>query len=189
MSFREAFTKSKEQLLDYDDNASLFFGGTVLLCVLLPFSIYYFSRLFSSLTGAHALPKSSKAGSFLHYCKCALCENVYEIKRKDCRNRFKSPIFLIQTIFLIILTLILLRVILALSSVSEIQAFNPFNILGISDGITNEKQIKKAYRTLSLKLHPDKNPNDPSSAAKFIMVAKAYQALTDEVSVWGGSIK
>ena len=39
--------------------------------------------------------------------------------------------------------------------------------------------IKKAYRTLSLKFHPDKNVGDPTAADKFTDVAAAYEALSD----------
>lgn len=41
-------------------------------------------------------------------------------------------------------------------------------------------EIKKAYRKLTLKYHPDKNKDDPQATARFIMIAKAYEVLTDE---------
>lgn len=39
--------------------------------------------------------------------------------------------------------------------------------------------IKKSYRKLALKWHPDKNPDDPTAAAQFMTVARAYQILSD----------
>ena len=39
--------------------------------------------------------------------------------------------------------------------------------------------IKKKYRKLALKTHPDKHPNDPDATAKFQRVAEAYKCLTD----------
>merc|ERR1719326_1646485 len=62
-----------------------------------------------------------------------------------------------------------------------IAAFDPFAILEIDVG-ADDKVIKKAYRKLSLLYHPDKNPDDPLAASKFIQITKAYQALTDEVA-------
>lgn len=35
-------------------------------------------------------------------------------------------------------------------------------------------------RKLALKFHPDRNPNNPEAASKFVMVSKAYECLTDE---------
>lgn len=68
-----------------------------------------------------------------------------------------------------------------ISDTSNIKAFDPFEILDIPhNGTIN--QIKKAYRHKSMKFHPDRNPNDPDAAAHFILITKAYQALTDEVS-------
>lgn len=67
-----------------------------------------------------------------------------------------------------------------LSTAVTIAVFDPYEILGISS-FAGVKDIRKAYRTLSLRHHPDKVKNDPDSAAKFILISKAYQALTDEV--------
>merc|ERR1719221_1718081 len=46
----------------------------------------------------------------------------------------------------------------------------------------SNKVIKRAYRKLSLIYYPDKNPDDPLAASRFIQITKAYQALTDEVA-------
>jgi len=44
------------------------------------------------------------------------------------------------------------------------------------------KVLKSQFRKLSLKFHPDKNPDDPLAAQRFIDLSKAYRALTDETS-------
>jgi DnaJ-class molecular chaperone len=47
------------------------------------------------------------------------------------------------------------------------------------DATATEQEIRKAYRRISLRLHPDKNPDDPQANQKFIMLTKAYECLTD----------
>ncbi|MFA6118399.1 MAG: molecular chaperone DnaJ [Parachlamydiales bacterium] len=56
---------------------------------------------------------------------------------------------------------------------------NYYETLGITKNATAE-EIKKAYRKQALKYHPDKNPGDKTSEAKFKEVSEAYEALSDE---------
>ncbi|KAL8664680.1 MAG: hypothetical protein Q9202_002815 [Teloschistes flavicans] len=56
-----------------------------------------------------------------------------------------------------------------------------YKLLGI-DKSASERDIKKAYRTLSKKWHPDKNPGDDSAKQKFVSIADAYDALSDPTS-------
>ena len=59
---------------------------------------------------------------------------------------------------------------------------NPYQILGISPDATDD-EVKKAYRTLSKKYHPDANINNPNQAAyteKFKEVQTAYKTIMDE---------
>ncbi|MCW5937401.1 MAG: J domain-containing protein [Fimbriimonadaceae bacterium] len=54
-----------------------------------------------------------------------------------------------------------------------------YEVLGVPRH-ADEKQIKSAYRKLARKYHPDVNPNDPSSEAKFKEIGEAYAVLGDE---------
>lgn len=51
-----------------------------------------------------------------------------------------------------------------------------YDVLGVSKS-ASESEIKKAYRKLALKYHPDKNPDDQQAEAKFKEAAEAYEVL------------
>jgi len=53
-----------------------------------------------------------------------------------------------------------------------------YTILKIEEDATKE-EVKKAYRKLAIKIHPDRNPDDKRAADLFILVQKAYTTLHD----------
>jgi DnaJ-class molecular chaperone len=53
-----------------------------------------------------------------------------------------------------------------------------YSILEVGENASPE-EIKKSYRRLSMKHHPDKNKNDPESTNKFQKISEAYDTLSD----------
>ena len=56
---------------------------------------------------------------------------------------------------------------------------NYYDILGVSKNATAD-EIKKAYRTLAFKYHPDRNPGNAEAEEKFKQISAAYDVLSDE---------
>jgi molecular chaperone DnaJ len=54
-----------------------------------------------------------------------------------------------------------------------------YEVLGVEKSVTIE-EIKKTYRKLAIKYHPDKNPGDKTAEEKFKELGEAYEVLCDE---------
>ena len=54
-----------------------------------------------------------------------------------------------------------------------------YDVLGVDEDASQE-EIKKTYRKLARKHHPDRNPDDPNAEEKFKEIQKAYSILSDE---------
>ena len=56
---------------------------------------------------------------------------------------------------------------------------NYYEVLGVERGASQD-DIKKAYRRLAMKYHPDRNPGDKAAEEKFKQIGEAYAVLSDE---------
>lgn len=56
---------------------------------------------------------------------------------------------------------------------------DPYSFLGVSRS-ADETEIKKAYRALSKKYHPDNNPGNPAAEEKFKQIQSAYEQIMEE---------
>lgn len=73
----------------------------------------------------------------------------------------------ILSIFLIILV-----------ATSNVLALNPYKVLGVPSD-AHRDQIKRAYRKLSLKWHPDKHPQNEEATQKFLEISESWEILSD----------
>lgn len=101
---------------------------------------------------------------------------------ENTKTKLFSKGFLVKSAVLMVLLFLFYVCYQRAESVEPMKAFDPFKILDISTDAT-KAEIKKAFRKKSLETHPDKNPDDPLAASKFLQVTRAHQALTDDDAI------
>jgi len=96
-------------------------------------------------------------------------------------DKLKSRTFIANVLALVAFSLLFIFLVFQVMGDSSIASFDPYALLSI-DRTATDRQIKKAYRLRALEFHPDKNVGDERAAQMFMMIAKAYEALTDEAA-------
>ncbi|OMJ85417.1 hypothetical protein SteCoe_13257 [Stentor coeruleus] len=94
---------------------------------------------------------------------------------KDLKSHSKLCIFISLVFIGILLSGFIYSIGSIVSSEKPQQPFDPYEILSLSHTST-EKEVKTAFRELSKKYHPDKNPDYQDY---YILITKAYKTLTD----------
>jgi translocation protein SEC63 len=161
-------------MLEYDNSAFYYFALTLLAIYIIPgtwFAVSEFVLAFvsSGEVGAKARTKSE-------------AQKAATLKKKTTGfARLNTTAYLTNLAFLIVSWVCFLFLMNLVINDGEVSTFDPYTILGIAQG-AGVAEIKKAYRKLSLKYHPDKNIGDKVAEEMFMRIAKAYEALTDETS-------
>lgn len=170
-SFSDTFTRDENSNTQYDDSAFYTFFTTFLLIGLVTLIYLIIKRLWTSEQYSDKNLNNCNCNS----CKERLSKHYKRVKAKNINFTFYFMIFLVFALSY----LCYVNYFHILENSSNFKTFDPHEILEVSPEAT-EREIKKAYRKLTLKYHPDKNPNNLQAKAKFILIAKAYETLTDE---------
>lgn len=187
MSFKDTFTKDDqaEGLLGYDDTAFYYFLGSVVGTIAIPwtFNVAYNILFPGKAQVEKDFPTKSRSGSRYRYCQSSeMVEKISEARRKAGKCSGGAAAWTsVKVVVLVVMWVLLYALCVHIGGAKEIKKYDPFDILEVTPSAT-PPEIKKAYRKLSLIYHPDKNPDDPLAASRFIQITKAYNALTDETA-------
>ena len=171
-SFSENFQRDENKdNTQYDDSAFYSFAISILFVLIIINIILILRRFFYS-----KIFVNSKYSN----CHCEFCQSRLKTINQKIANKNINLTFFFYIILLMVLIYFSFLCYLQVKKNSgKIKNFNPYEILEIEE-TADEHTIKRAYKKLALKYHPDKNPNNLQAKAKFMMIAKAYEALTNE---------
>ena len=155
----------------YDDSAFYSFASTMLLIAIISLIIIILRRL--KIENKYSDKKYKN-------CTCKACkQRLSNILSRERRKKLNCTFYFYIILSFTLSYLLTLSLIQVQKNSGLIKSFDPFEILEIPSS-ANISQIKKAYKILALKYHPDKNPNDNQAKAKFMLINKAYESLTNE---------
>jgi len=160
-------------MLEYDNSAFYYFMISILAIYLIPGWYYNLRYIIRQLA----------PGTDKNVARTKLEQKKLARMRANKRGsqNLKTCGFIINFVLLVLATIIFVYLVSLVWFDSELARFDPYKILAIDFGAT-DKQIKKAYKVKALEFHPDRNNGDKKAEQMFMMVAKAYEALTDAVA-------
>ena len=171
-SFGENFERDENKDMQFDSNA--FYPVIESFIFLLIFFCLYkiYSLLFRFKIKYQDKTKYRN-------CQCKFCiERLNNLVKKK-SSKMSLTFYIGFLIFLSLLSSIYYQKII--ETQNKIKIFDPFEILEISS-TASTPEIKKAFKKLAVKYHPDKNLNNLQAKAKFMLITKAYESLTNEES-------
>ena len=163
-----SFGERKNNYNNGDDDTSFY---TFLAGILLVFIFYYFITILKKIF--YKIPFNENEYINCHCSRCIKRYEDYKLKIKRKNINYKLLIEILLFLFFVYLF------IACSQKVKSKEIFDPYEILEISKTDSISK-IKKSYKMLSLKYHPDKNIGDNSAKEKFILINKAYRILTND---------
>jgi translocation protein SEC63 len=157
----------------FDDKAFFYVVTSFTFCAIVPWTALKLSAYFSAeKVDANHDPKNPQ-------CTCQECAlNQKKIRAPKLKS---SRHFTVSNILFVLLWIFFISLLIQLPDHldEQLTVFDPYVILGLEND-ADASVIKKAYRKQSMQWHPDKNPDDPNAAEQFMLISKAYKALTDE---------
>ena len=171
-SFGENFERDENKDMEFDTNA---FYPVVESCLIL-LILFCLYKIFSLLY-KYKIKYQDKTK--YRNCQCKACINRLNNLIKKKSNKSNLTFYLGALCFLILLSSIYYQKII--ETQNQIKVFDPYEILEISK-TANVTEIRKSFKKLALKYHPDKNLNNLQAKAKFMLITKAYESLTNEES-------
>jgi len=158
--------------LDYDNSAFYYFGMTMLGLYVVPSTLWVIHYFICAVSPVQHVGEEARTSLEM--------QKMQQLKkRRTPRKLLTDTKFLLILSFLVFGWVVLLVLVRAVAEDAELASFDPFKILSIHP-TAEDKEIRKAYRKLSLQYHPDKNAGNKVAEEMFMKVAKAYEALTDE---------
>jgi translocation protein SEC63 len=150
-------------MLEYDNSAFYYFSLTLLAIYLLPGTWFAVSELFGALFGSGDVGTKARTK--------AEQDKARQLKQQTTGwARLNTTAYKTNLVCLVLCWAMFLYLISLVMNDGEVQTFDPWNILGIEES-ASVTEIKKAYRRLSLKFHPDKNPNNKAAEEMFMKVS------------------
>ena len=159
----------------FDENgvAFSFFMATLVGCFVVP-------KTWNLLFGGRGGTKASAEHSAAVKCPCEGCEEWRARQAKRSKQN-KGGGWLSHLTLILGWLVVAASLAVALNGKIEQRMYDPYAVLGVPHGAA-EEVVRKAYKKLSLKMHPDKlKPGMDKAATEkaFVEVSRAYQTLTD----------
>lgn len=154
-----------------DDSGFVMFCYVLVLVVVIPWALILLKRGVWSLCGWNKLP-------IVISCACPNCSSLKKAWKQKLSTAWLTKGFFVQLFIVVGLGYLALCMNSYLREVKRNKSFDPYEILGVGTE-ASEREIKQAYRKLTVAMHPDKNQDDPTAAEKFMRLNNAYRSLTD----------